>query len=54
MITLLAILNGMEIAVLVGILIFLFGAKKLPEIAKGLGQSIKEFRKAGAEIDKEN
>jgi sec-independent protein translocase protein TatA len=29
----------------------LFGAKKLPELAKGLGQSMKEFRKATTEPD---
>jgi sec-independent protein translocase protein TatA len=28
------------------IVILLFGAKKLPELAKGLGTGIKEFRKA--------
>jgi Sec-independent protein translocase protein TatA len=31
----------------------LFGAKRLPELAKGLGQSINEFRKAREELDRE-
>ncbi|OJV06759.1 MAG: hypothetical protein BGO12_11855 [Verrucomicrobia bacterium 61-8] len=30
-----------------------FGAKKLPELARGLGQSLGEFRKAKEEFDKE-
>ncbi len=37
------------IAILVVILIF-FGAKKLPELAKGLGQGIKEFKKASSDM----
>jgi sec-independent protein translocase protein TatA len=31
----------------------LFGAKKLPELARSLGQSMNEFRKAREEFDKE-
>jgi TatA/E family protein of Tat protein translocase len=31
----------------------LFGAKKLPELARSLGQSMNEFRKAGEDFDKE-
>ena len=37
------------IAILVVILIF-FGAKKLPQLAKGLGQGIKEFKKASSDM----
>ena len=29
------------------LLLFLFGGKKLPELARGVGDSIREFRKAG-------
>ena len=29
----------------------LFGAKKIPEIAKGIGQAFKEFRKAKQDVD---
>ena len=35
------------------IVLVLFGAKKLPEFARGLGQSMSEFRKAREEFDKE-
>ena len=41
-----------EILILALILI-LFGAKKLPELAKGLGQGIKEFKKATKEVTDE-
>ena len=33
------------------ILLLLFGAKKLPELAKGLGQAIKEFTKAKNDLN---
>ncbi len=35
-----------EILILVLIIILLFGGKKIPELAKGLGQGIKSFKKA--------
>ena len=35
-----------ELALIYGILLFLFGAKKLPEIAGGVGGAIKTFRKS--------
>jgi sec-independent protein translocase protein TatA len=44
----LAIFNvgGGEIVLILAIVLILFGAKKLPELAKGLGQGIREFKKA--------
>lgn len=49
----LAMLNGWEILlILLGILI-LFGAKKLPELARGLGQGIREFKKSTREVQDE-
>jgi sec-independent protein translocase protein TatA len=35
------------------VIILLFGAKRLPEVAKGLGKGIREFKKAKEEIDDE-
>jgi sec-independent protein translocase protein TatA len=35
------------------VLLLLFGAKKLPELARGLGQAIREFSKAKSEITDE-
>ena len=34
-------------------LLILFGAKKIPDFAKGLGQGIKEFKKASREVQEE-
>lgn len=42
-------LNGFgttEIVVIALVLMVLFGGKKLPELARGMGDSVKEFRKA--------
>ncbi|HTJ77753.1 MAG TPA: twin-arginine translocase TatA/TatE family subunit [Rariglobus sp.] len=39
-------LGGWEILLLLAVVLLLFGAKRLPELAKGLGKSIKEFKKA--------
>ena len=39
-------LGGGEIVLILAIVLILFGAKKLPELARGLGQGIKEFKKA--------
>jgi len=38
-------LGGGEIMLILAIVLILFGAKKLPELARGLGQGIKEFKK---------
>ncbi|HAH50232.1 MAG TPA: twin-arginine translocase TatA/TatE family subunit [Balneola sp.] len=42
-----------EIIIIAIIVLVLFGAKRIPELAKGLGQGIKEFRKASSDIKKE-
>ena len=42
-----------EIILIVLAVIILFGAKKLPEIGRSLGKAIREFRKAGKEIESE-
>ena len=39
-----------EILIIAFVLLVLFGAKKLPEFARGLGQSGKEIKKAGKEF----
>ncbi len=38
-------LNGWEIVLILVVLLLLFGAKKLPGLAKSLGEGIKEFKK---------
>jgi sec-independent protein translocase protein TatA len=39
-------LGGGEIILVLAGVLLLFGGKKLPELAKGLGQGIREFKKA--------
>ena len=39
-----------ELLVILAIAVLLFGAGRIPEIAKSLGKGIKEFKKAGREI----
>lgn len=46
-------LGAPELLLIFGVLILLFGATKLPALAKGLGKSIKEFKKASSEDDDE-
>ena len=38
--------SGMELFVIVAVVVLLFGGKKIPELAKGLGKGIKEFKGA--------
>jgi len=45
----LAMLNMWEIVLIVAVVVLLFGARKLPELARGLGQGIKEFKKSTKE-----
>ena len=42
-----------EILVILFVIILIFGGKKLPELARGLGLGLKEFRKATEEIKDE-
>ena len=39
-------IGGTEIIIIAIVLVVLFGGKKLPELARGLSESIEEFRKA--------
>ena len=41
-----SMLNGWEIFLIVAVIFLLFGARKLPQLAKGFGQGIKEFKGA--------
>jgi sec-independent protein translocase protein TatA len=46
-------LGGPDLIVILLIVLVLFGAKKLPELARGMGQAIKEFQKAKDEFSDE-
>ena len=41
----------LELLIILAIIVIFFGAKKLPEIARSLAKSIKEFKTAGKEIN---
>jgi sec-independent protein translocase protein TatA len=49
--TLLAALGGMEIAVILVIVLLLFGGKKIPELMRGLGKGMKEFKEGKDGVD---
>jgi sec-independent protein translocase protein TatA len=50
---LLAIPGGASIALIVVAILLLFGGKKIPELMRGLGKGISEFKKGKNEIDNE-
>jgi len=41
--------SGMELMLIFGIVVLLFGAKKIPDLAKGIGKGIKDFKKEKTE-----
>lgn len=45
-------LGAPEILMILFIVLLLFGARKIPELAKGLGRGIREFKDASKEIKK--
>src|ERR1700730_10648631 len=46
-------LAGPDLIIILLIILVLFGAKKLPELARGMGQAVKEFQKAKDEFSNE-
>jgi sec-independent protein translocase protein TatA len=46
-------MGGGEMVLVFAAILVLFGAKKIPEFAKGLGQGIREFKKASREVTDE-
>lgn len=47
-------LNGPEILLLLAIVVLMYGAKKLPELARGFGQGVREFKKATREASRDD
>lgn len=45
--------GGFEWIIIVLVILLFFGAKRIPELARGLGKGIQEFRKASDDIKKE-
>ena len=44
-------LGTAELLIILGIVLLLFGARKLPDLAASMGRSIREFRKASDDAD---
>ncbi len=50
----LAFLGTTEIILIVVVVLLLFGGKKIPELMRGLGKGMKEFKDASKGVDSEN
>ena len=46
-------LGGSEVVLILFVVLLLFGAKKIPELARGLGKGIREFKDATSEIKRD-
>lgn len=46
-------ISGQEIIIVFIVVLLLFGSKRIPEFAKGLGKGMKEFKKATEDIKRE-
>jgi len=46
-------LGGPELLLIFFVILLLFGGEKLPELARGLGKSVREFKKATAGVEEE-
>ena len=46
-------LGGPEIILIVAVILIFFGAKKIPELARGMGRGIREFKDATREVTKD-
>lgn len=44
--------GGTEIIIILGVVLLFFGAKRIPELARGIGQGINEFKKVSEESEK--
>ena len=53
MISIILFIGGPEIVIIMLVVVMLFGSKKIPEIARGLGRGMRELKDASNEIKKE-
>ncbi|MBT6160646.1 twin-arginine translocase TatA/TatE family subunit [Flavobacteriaceae bacterium] len=47
-------IGGPQIILIIAVVLLLFGGRKIPELMKGLGSGIKEFKNATKEVEEEN
>lgn len=47
-------LGGSELIIILIIVVLLFGGRKIPELMKGLGKGVKEFKDASKGVDENN
>jgi sec-independent protein translocase protein TatA len=47
-------LGGSEVILIVAIILLMFGGRKIPELMKGLGKGIREFKDASKGIEEKN
>lgn len=47
-------LGSTELIVIAFLIVFLFGARKIPEFVKGIAEALKEFKKAAKSINEED
>ena len=52
-ITFLGMIGGPQIILIIAVVLLLFGGRKIPELMKGLGSGIKEFKNASKEEEKD-
>ncbi len=50
---LLGMLGGNEVIIILAIILLLFGGRKIPELMRGLGKGVKEFKNATNDIKEE-
>ncbi len=46
-------IGGPELLLIMFIILLLFGANRLPELARGIGKSVREFKKAASGVEEE-
>lgn len=46
-------IRGSQLLIIALVILLLFGTKRLPELAKGFGKAIREFRKSAFEVEKD-
>jgi len=49
----LAFFNGIDIPIILVVVLVLFGGKRMPELARGLGKTIREFKKATSGVEEQ-